>query len=130
MYMTNGWIILMTVSVLTTLFFAFLWWTEKKENGALRSMLPKMKIMQEIPRGKIAMPDGGYQEEPIYDDPAFLFPVQQRITALENENAGLRVDVETGCKTIESQITAINELRRLLHASQARNRAPIPLKKA
>jgi hypothetical protein len=48
--------------------------------------------------------------------------VVERCNALENENAELRVDVETGCQIIEQQKATINGLRTLLAQSQGRNK--------
>ena len=48
--------------------------------------------------------------------------VVERCNALENENAELSVDVETGCQIIEQQKATINGLRTLLAQSQGRNK--------
>jgi hypothetical protein len=106
--MNNAGIILLTLSVLSTLFFAFLYWTERTENKALRKTMlhlnPFNRKMQVVP------------QQPGDD---FLAGEANR---LENENAALRSDVETGCRTIEAQIKTINQLRGLLNASQQRNK--------
>lgn len=67
----------------------------------------------------------------ITDNPLVTVPAEivQRITDLENENAALRSDVETGCKIIEKQNGTVNGQRETINRLVNENRRFLSYKK-
>jgi hypothetical protein len=53
----------------------------------------------------------------------------ERVTALENENAGLRVDNETGIRLIQKQNQVVTDLKKQVQRLTGENRRLNPGKK-
>jgi hypothetical protein len=134
MHNNNAELIVLTVFVLTAAFFAFLYWVEKSATTDLRRKLAGAEHVTKVykhlslevtrdkfpenPKMRIVTDDA--LQRLLCDEAADDFRDNAaRITYLENENATLRTDVETGCRLIDEQrnmITiqknVVNNLRR------------------
>jgi cell division protein FtsL len=123
--MTNEQVIYLSlISVLLLFSFACLWyaWDLSKELTKCRSNLNAETLSREHYLQKWR----AHAQDPIAGVPAY---VVERVTALENENAGLRVDNETGIRLIQKQNQVVTDLKKQIQRLTGENRRLNPGKK-